>query len=134
MVVSGATACTVSVSSTSSTPASHGEADEPVKAVMTWIRAGGSPNRLTKSARSCRMSVTGWGRTGRAATASEVLPSCWHHEQEVRDKLRALHAELNVGLQPSAGYTDRAAVEDWLEHGLSRSVRTIQLYRDGVKP
>ena len=24
-------------------------------------------------------------------------------KQEVRDKLRALHAELNVGLQPSAG-------------------------------
>ena len=38
-------------------------------------------------------------------------------KQEVRDKLRALHAELNVGLQSSAGYTVRAAVEDWLEHG-----------------
>ena len=56
-------------------------------------------------------------------------------KQEVRDKLRALHAELNVGLQSSAGYTVRAAVEDWLEHGLSgRSARTIQLYRDGVRP
>ena len=40
-------------------------------------------------------------------------------KQEVRDKLRALHAELDVGLQSSAGYTVRAAVEDWLEHGLS---------------
>jgi integrase len=56
-------------------------------------------------------------------------------KQEVRDKLRALHAELNVGLQSSAGYTVRAAVEDWLEHGLSgRSARTVQLYRDGVRP
>ena len=56
-------------------------------------------------------------------------------KQEVRDKLRALHAELNVGLQSSAGYTVRAAVDDWLEHGLSgRSARTIQLYRDGVRP
>jgi hypothetical protein len=56
-------------------------------------------------------------------------------KQEVRDKLRALHAELNVGLQPSAGYTVRAAVDDWLEHGLSgRSARTVQLYRDGVRP
>jgi hypothetical protein len=33
------------------------------------------------------------------------------------------------------GYTVQAAVEDWLEHGLSgRSARTIQLYRDGVRP
>ena len=55
-------------------------------------------------------------------------------KQEVRDKLRALHAELNVGLQSSAGYMVRA-VEDWLEHGLSgRSARTVQLYRDGVRP
>jgi hypothetical protein len=37
-------------------------------------------------------------------------------KQEVRDKLRALHAELDVGRQSSAGYTGRAAVEDWLEH------------------
>ena len=29
-------------------------------------------------------------------------------KQEVRDKLRALHAELNVGVQSSAGYTVRA--------------------------
>ena len=55
-------------------------------------------------------------------------------KQEVRDKPWALHAELGVGLQSSAGYTVRAAVEDWLEHGLSgRSARTIQLYRDGVR-
>jgi integrase len=56
-------------------------------------------------------------------------------KQEVRDKLRALHKELDAGLHSSAGYTVRAAVEDWLEHGLSgRSARTIQLYRDGVRP
>jgi hypothetical protein len=56
-------------------------------------------------------------------------------KQEVRDKLRALHAELDVGLRSSEGYTVRAAVDDWLEHGLSgRSARTIKLYRDGVRP
>jgi integrase len=56
-------------------------------------------------------------------------------KQEVRDKLRALHAQLDVGLQPSARYTVKDAVDDWLAHGLSgRSARTIQLYRDGVKP
>ena len=58
MVASGATACTSSVSSTSSRLASHGEADGPAKVVrMTWIRAGGRPNRRSKSATSCRMSV-----------------------------------------------------------------------------
>ena len=56
-------------------------------------------------------------------------------KQEVRDKLKAIHAELDAGLQPSAGYTVQAAVDAWLEHGLSgRSARTVQLYRDGVKP
>ena len=77
MVASGATAWTSSVSSTSSTPANHGEADEPAKVVITWIRAGGSPNRLSKSARSCRMSVTdcrrsviGWGRAGPVSASS----------------------------------------------------------------
>ena len=39
----------------------------------------------------------------------------------------ALHWAAGVG-----GYTVRAAVEDWLEHGLSgRSVQTVQLHRDG---
>jgi integrase len=56
-------------------------------------------------------------------------------KQEVRDKLKALHADLNAGLQPSAGYTVQAAVDDWLEHGLPGcSARTVQLYRDGVRP
>ena len=56
-------------------------------------------------------------------------------KQEVRDKLKAIHAQLDAGLQPSAGYTVRAAVDDWLEHGLpGRSARTVQLYRDGVRP
>ena len=30
-----------------------------------------------------------------------------------------IHAELVAGLQPSARYTVRAAVDDWLERGLS---------------
>ena len=56
-------------------------------------------------------------------------------KQEVRDKLKAVHAELDAGLHPAAGYTVQAAVEDWLAQGLSgRSARTVQLYRDGVKP
>jgi hypothetical protein len=56
-------------------------------------------------------------------------------KQGVRDKLRELHVELTAGLQPKARYTVRAAVDAWLEYGLSgRSARTVQLYRDGVQP
>jgi hypothetical protein len=56
-------------------------------------------------------------------------------KQEVRDKLKALHAELDAGVQSPPVYTVQAAMDAWLEHGLSgRSARTVQLYRDGVKP
>ena len=51
------------------------------------------------------------------------------------DKMRGLRAELNVDLQSSAGYTVWAAVDKWLEHGLSgRFPPTIGLYRDGMRP
>jgi integrase len=56
-------------------------------------------------------------------------------KQEVRDKLKALHAQLDAGVQMPASYTVQAAVDDWLAEGLSgRSARTITLYRDGVAP
>jgi hypothetical protein len=37
---------------------------------------------------------------------------------EVRDKLKAAHAELDRGLHTSATYTVQHAVDDWLEGGL----------------
>ena len=44
---------------------------------------------------------------------------------EVRDKLKAAHAELDRGLRTSATYTVPHAVDDWLEGGLQgRSERT----------
>ena len=50
-------------------------------------------------------------------------------KQEVRDKLKALHAELDAGIRSAAGYTVRRAVEDWLREGLDgRSERTRRLY------
>jgi len=56
-------------------------------------------------------------------------------KQEVRDKLKALHTDIDVGVRTPAGYTVRAAVDAWLSEGLSgRSARTLTLYRDGVKP
>jgi len=54
---------------------------------------------------------------------------------EVRDKLKALHAELDRGLRTSAAYTVRQAVDDWLEGGLpGRSDRTRSVYREALAP
>ena len=54
---------------------------------------------------------------------------------EVRDKLKALHAELDRGLRTSSAYTVRQAVDDWLQGGLpGRSERTHSVYREALKP
>jgi hypothetical protein len=42
-------------------------------------------------------------------------------KQEVRDKLKALPAELDAGVRSSPGYTVRRPVEDWLREGLDRA-------------
>jgi integrase len=56
-------------------------------------------------------------------------------KQEVRDKLKALHAELDRGLHTSATYTVRQAVDDWLEGGLpGRSERTRSIYQEALTP
>ena len=52
---------------------------------------------------------------------------------EVRDKLRELHKELDVGLRPRRRYTVGDALEDWLAHGTDGlSERTMTLYRGTV--
>jgi integrase len=56
-------------------------------------------------------------------------------KQEVRDKLKALHAELDRGLRTSGTYTVRQAVEDWLHDGLpGRSERTRAANRESAAP
>lgn len=56
-------------------------------------------------------------------------------KQEVRDKLKELHSDLDSGVQSPASYTVAACVEDWLSEGLSgRSERALTIYHDGVKP
>jgi hypothetical protein len=56
-------------------------------------------------------------------------------KQEVRDKLKALHAELDRGLHTSAAYTVQRAVDDWLEGGLpGRSERTRSVYKEALTP
>ena len=55
-------------------------------------------------------------------------------KQEVRDKLKALHAELNAGVRSSAT-TRRQAVDDWLREGLDgRSERTRGCTRACCEP
>jgi hypothetical protein len=56
-------------------------------------------------------------------------------KQEVRDKLKVLHQELDARIRSSAGYTVRHAVEDWLREGLDgRSERTCALYEGLLEP
>ena len=53
----------------------------------------------------------------------------------MRDKLKALHAELDRGLRTSSTYTVRQAVADWLEGGLpGRAERTRSVYREALAP
>ena len=54
---------------------------------------------------------------------------------EVKAKLRQLRHELDSGVRSRATYTVGDALDDWLAGGLSgRSGRTVELYRDTVKP
>ena len=54
---------------------------------------------------------------------------------EVKAKLRQLRHELDTGVRSSATYTVGDALDDWLAGGLNgRSDRTVELYRDTVKP
>jgi hypothetical protein len=54
---------------------------------------------------------------------------------EVKDKLKALHAERDGGVRTVQGYTVEAAVADWLAEGLpGRAVKTVEVYRDALRP
>ena len=54
---------------------------------------------------------------------------------EVKDKLKALHSELDAGLRTAQGYTVEKAVADWLDEGLSgRTTKTVEANRDSPRP
>jgi len=56
-------------------------------------------------------------------------------KQEVRDRLKALHKEMDAGVKSSKTYTVREAVEDWLRDGLDgTSERTRTLYEGLLGP
>ena len=53
---------------------------------------------------------------------------------EVAEKLEALQAERDSGVQPERAYTIQRAVDDWLAEGLDgRSARTVRLNHDVLK-
>ncbi len=54
---------------------------------------------------------------------------------EVKDKLKALHAELDAGLRTAQGYTVEKAVADWLDESLpGRTAKTVEANRDSLRP
>jgi hypothetical protein len=54
---------------------------------------------------------------------------------EVKDKLKALHSDLDAGLRTAQGYTVEKAVADWLEEGLpGRTAKTVEANRDSLRP
>ncbi len=59
-------------------------------------------------------------------------------KSEVQDKLKALHADLDMGITPKAGYsayTLRQAAEDWLREGLhGRAAKTIKKNENVLAP
>jgi integrase len=49
---------------------------------------------------------------------------------EVKDKLKAVHRDLDAGIRPSTAYTMALCIEDWLSQGLAgRSADTVANYR-----
>jgi integrase len=56
-------------------------------------------------------------------------------KQEVRDRLKTLHQEMDSGVRSSSTYTVRETVEDWLREGLDgTSDRTRTLYEGLLGP
>jgi integrase len=54
---------------------------------------------------------------------------------EVKDRLKALHSELDAGVRTVQNYTVDGAVADWLAEGLpGRAAKTVEVYRDALRP
>jgi integrase len=54
---------------------------------------------------------------------------------EVKDKLKALHSDLDAGIRTTAAYTVEKAVADWLDEGLpGRAAKTVEVNRDSLRP
>ena len=54
---------------------------------------------------------------------------------EVKDKLKALHSELDAGVRTEQGYTVETAVAEWLAEGLpGRTPKTVEVNEDALRP
>ena len=54
---------------------------------------------------------------------------------EVKDKLKALHSELDAGLRTAQSSTVEKAAADWLDEGLpGRAAKTVEANRDSLRP
>jgi integrase len=53
---------------------------------------------------------------------------------EVKDKLKALHSELDAGIRTTAAYTVEKAVTDWLDEGLPGRAAKTEVNRDSLRP
>jgi len=96
-------------------------------------RAKGEDAIYFDASKNCYVGAVSVGFDGNGSRARRKVRG--KTKAEVRQKLKALHADLDVGVIAPASYTMRAVVDEWLAHGLSgRSDRTVQVYRDGVKP
>jgi hypothetical protein len=71
-------------------------------------------------------------RRGREAVRKKVSGLT---KAEVKDKLKALHSELDAGIRTTAAYTVQKAVADWLDEGLpGRVAKTVEVNRDSLRP
>jgi hypothetical protein len=117
---------------------------EPSHTIPVWLglravamakTASTSTTGATAGTAPCTRPVlgagVGWSRWGSTRTGSV----CGQTKAEFKDKLKALHAELDAGLRTAQGYTVEKAVADWLEEGLpGRTAKTVEANRDSLRP
>lgn len=95
-------------------------------------RGHGDDSIYFDQANNCWVAAVSLGYRGRKRVRRKVTGRT---KTEVRTRLRLLRSDIESGVRSSATYTVGEALDDWLATGLSgRSDRTIELYRDTVKP
>jgi integrase len=95
-------------------------------------RGHGDDSIYHDQANSCWVAAVSLGHKGGKRVRRKVTGRT---KSEVRAKLRQLRIDIESGVRSSATYTVGEALDDWLATGLSgRSDRTVELYRDSVKP
>ena len=103
----------------------------PAKTASKFDHRGECAHHKTCSGRWRRVVSLGYAADGKRIRKKVSGPT-W---TEVKDKLKALHSELDAGVRTAAGYTVDMAVTDWLAEGLpGRAAKTVEVYRDALRP